>query len=121
MAARSSAGCSIPGHSTRLSDAMRARVVTAVFPAVVAAFVCAVVAIAGVAWAPAAALAQEGPGGLVNPQRDCQTILQCNFRRGGVYRGCISAYSCRRCRFVPARCSVGRQSRNCRQVRCTWG
>lgn len=71
--------------------------------------------------APAPAVAQEGPGGLLNPQRDCQTILQCNFKRGGLYRGCISAYSCRYCRFVPARCSVGERRRNCRQVRCTWG
>ncbi len=67
------------------------------------------------------AFAQEGPGGLVNPQRDCQTILACNFRRGGSYRGCISAYSCRTCRLVPARCSVGDRRRNCRKMTCSWG
>ena len=36
--------------------------------------------------------AQEGPGGLINPQRDCQTIRTCNFRKGGSYRGCLSSY-----------------------------
>lgn len=65
--------------------------------------------------------AQAGPGGLVNPQRDCQTVLACNFRRGGSYRGCISAYSCRTCRLVPARCSVGDRRRNCRKMTCSWG
>lgn len=67
------------------------------------------------------ALAQSGPGGLVNPQRDCQTVLQCRFERGGVYRGCISAYSCRRCRFVRARCSSDARRPTCRRLRCTWG
>lgn len=69
----------------------------------------------------APASAQEGPGGLINPQRDCQTILTCNFRRNGSYRGCLSSYSCRACRFVPARCSVGSRRRTCHQVRCGWG
>jgi hypothetical protein len=50
--------------------------------------------------------AQEGPGGAINPQRDCQTILTCNFRKGGSWRGCVSSYSCRKCRFVPAPCSI---------------
>jgi len=65
--------------------------------------------------------AQEGPGGLINPQRDCQTVVTCNFRRGGSYRGCLSSYTCRTCRFVPSRCSVGDRRRTCRQLRCSWG
>jgi hypothetical protein len=67
------------------------------------------------------ALAQEGPGGLINPQRDCQTIRTCNFGRGGSFRGCVSSYSCRVCRFVPTSCrGVGRR-KTCRKLRCTWG
>lgn len=66
-------------------------------------------------------LAQEGPGGLINPGRDCQTIRTCNFGRGGSYRGCLSSYSCRVCRFVPASCEgMGRRKR-CRKLRCSWG
>jgi hypothetical protein len=64
------------------------------------------------------ALAQ--PVGL-DPGRDCQTIRTCNFGRGGVYRGCLSSYSCRRCRFVPANCTVDGQRRVCQQMKCTWG
>jgi hypothetical protein len=65
--------------------------------------------------------AQEGPGGLLNPQRDCQTIRTCNFRRGGSYRGCLSSYSCRECRFVRASCrGLGRRG-VCRRLVCTWG
>lgn len=80
------------------------------------------VAVALVAMLGAAgAAAQQGPGGLVNPQRDCQTILTCNFKRGGSYRGCLSSYSCRLCRMVPARCSVGNRRAVCQQVRCNWG
>jgi hypothetical protein len=73
--------------------------------------------------APLPATAQEGPGGLLNPQRDCQTIVTCRFARGGSYRGCLSSYSCRVCRFVAARCQIGGAGRGqqCHQVRCTWG
>jgi hypothetical protein len=68
-----------------------------------------------------AAWAQEGPGGLINPQRDCQTIRTCNYREGGSYRGCLSSYSCRTCRFVPASCKgLGRRG-TCRKLVCTWG
>ena len=68
-----------------------------------------------------AASAQEGPGGLINPQRDCQTIRTCNYRRGGSYRGCLSSYSCRECRFVRASCrGLGRRG-VCRRLVCTWG
>lgn len=68
--------------------------------------------------------AQAGPGGAINPQRDCQTVVQCRFTRGDVYRGCISAYTCRRCRMVTARCTTNdgrRRRRTCRRMRCTWG
>jgi hypothetical protein len=75
------------------------------------------------ALAPSDASAQEGPGGLLNPQRDCQTIVACRFSRGGSYRGCISSYSCRVCRFVAARCEIGGgdQRQRCHRIRCTWG
>ncbi len=68
-----------------------------------------------------AASAQEGPGGAINPGRDCQTVVQCRFTKGGSYRGCISAYSCRACRLVAARCSIGVAGRKCREFRCSWG
>lgn len=64
--------------------------------------------------------AQVGPGGGINPGRDCQTVLQCRFRKGGVYRGCISSYSCRQCRFVTARdCGTGK-ARTCQRLVCSW-
>ena len=66
------------------------------------------------------AVAQEGPGGLINPGRDCQTVTTCRFAKGGSYRGCVSSYSCRVCRFVSSRCQVGNKSRNCRKLRCSW-
>jgi hypothetical protein len=64
------------------------------------------------------ALAQ--PAGL-NPGRDCQTLRTCNFARNGTYRGCLSSYSCRVCRFVRASCYVDRTKRVCQQIRCSWG
>lgn len=67
------------------------------------------------------ALAQAGPGGAINPNRDCQTVLTCNFRKNGQVRGCLSSYSCRQCRFVASRCSVGRQRGTCRRLVCDWG
>ena len=55
-------------------------------------------------------------------QKDCQTVVACNFRRGGSYRGCISAYSCRTCRFVKTRCRIVEGRRVCEhQSRCPWG
>jgi hypothetical protein len=65
--------------------------------------------------------AQMGPGGMINPGRDCQTVRQCRFTPGGLYRGCISAYSCRVCRFVESRCQVIGRERTCRSLRCDWG
>lgn len=69
-----------------------------------------------------AAVAQEGPGGAINPNKDCRTILRCNFAREGRYRGCVSAYRCRTCRFVKANCSIGpgNTGRTCRELRCSW-
>jgi hypothetical protein len=76
---------------------------------------------AGVLMAPGG-LAQEGPGGSINPRRDCQTITTCQFSKGGSYRGCLSSYSCRVCRFVRANCTIGgTRSKTCSEVRCTWG
>ena len=66
--------------------------------------------------------AQEGPGGSIIPQRDCQTILTCRYAKGGSYRGCVSSYSCRVCSFVPAKCSIGRsRGKVCSRLQCTWG
>jgi hypothetical protein len=53
-------------------------------------------------------------------QRDCQTIRTCNFRKGGSYRGCLSSYSCRVCRFVPVSCQ-GLGGGKCQKLVCTWG
>lgn len=81
----------------------------------------AILLAAAVAGFAQGASAQEGPGGLINPNKDCQTILHCQFKRGGRYRGCISSYSCRQCRFVKANCTIGNQRGTCRKLRCTWG
>lgn len=67
------------------------------------------------------ALAQEGPGGVINPGRDCQTLTTCQFGKGGSYRGCLSSYSCRVCRFVPAKCHIVGKKGGCRELRCGWG
>jgi hypothetical protein len=57
----------------------------------------------------------------VDPNRDCQTLLTCRFTRGGIYRGCLSSYSCRVCSLVAAPCRLDPGSRVCQQMRCTWG
>ena len=67
--------------------------------------------------APWPAAAQNG----INPNRDCQTLLTCRFTKGGIYRGCLSSYSCRVCRLVAAPCSIGPGSRVCQRMQCTWG
>jgi hypothetical protein len=56
-----------------------------------------------------------------NPNRDCQTIRTCRYTSGGYYRGCLSSYSCRVCRFVPASCRMDADKRVCQELRCTWG
>jgi hypothetical protein len=67
------------------------------------------------------AFAQAGPNGAINPNRDCQTIRTCQFKRGGEFRGCISTYSCRRCRFVRSDCTITGERRTCRRLTCSWG
>lgn len=66
-------------------------------------------------------LAQEGPGGAINPGRDCQTIVTCRFTKGGSYRGCLSSYSCRVCRFEASTCVIGGTRKRCHKSVCTWG
>jgi hypothetical protein len=60
------------------------------------------------------------PAGL-NLNRDCQTIRTCSYARGGIYRGCLSSYSCRVCRFMAAPCRMDAGRRVCQALRCTWG
>ena len=60
------------------------------------------------------------PSGL-HPERDCQVVRTWNFGRGGSTRGCLSAYTCRVCRFVSARCTVDGPRRVCQRMVCTWG
>jgi hypothetical protein len=64
--------------------------------------------------------ARSQPAGL-NAGRECQTIRTCNFARRGGYRGCLSTYSCRVCRFVRAACYIDGGRRICQQMRCTGG
>ena len=54
-------------------------------------------------------------------QRDCQTITTCNFAKGGSYRGCLSSYSCRECKFVRSSCQIGGKTGTCQKLRCGWG
>ncbi len=68
--------------------------------------------------AASAAEAQVAPGA---SQRDCQTIRTCNYSRGGLYRGCLSSYTCRVCRFVRSACTIDGSRRNCQALKCTWG
>ena len=65
--------------------------------------------------------AQAVRSGPIDPKRHCQTVRECRFTRGGVFRGCISAYSCRTCEFVPARCTISGRERTCQRLRCHWG
>lgn len=63
-------------------------------------------------------LAQVNGGS--DPQRDCQTLRTCNFTKGGSFRGCISTYSCKVCRFEPGKCSVGATAGACFRQVCAW-
>jgi hypothetical protein len=83
-----------------------------------AVFVLAAASLASMA--SIAAFAQNIPGP-ANAQRDCQTLRTCQFSKGGSFRGCLSSYSCRSCRFVPAKCSVGGTSGACQRQVCDWG
>jgi hypothetical protein len=67
-----------------------------------------------------AAEAMAQPAAL-DPNRDCQTIRTCSFSRGGVYRGCLSSYSCRVCRFIRSSCRMDVGRRVCQELRCSWG
>jgi hypothetical protein len=78
-----------------------------------------IAALLAVGSASLAATAVAQPRGLSD--RDCQVIRTCNFARTGAYRGCLSSYSCRRCKFVPSRCTVDGSQRVCQRLRCTWG
>jgi hypothetical protein len=73
------------------------------------------VTLAGMAAAPASA---QSAG--FNQGRDCQTVRTCNFSRHGRYRGCLSSYTCRTCRLVTARCTVG-SAQKCQRFVCGWG
>lgn len=66
------------------------------------------------------AAAQSAPGTAFAAQRDCQTVRTCQYKRGGSYRGCVSSYSCRRCRFVPAACTIAGARGTCSRIRCEW-
>ena len=80
----------------------------------------AVVAGASLAIEPAGA--QVGPGGAINVGRDCQTLRNCRFTTGGVFRGCVSSFSCRTCKMVATRCELpASNSGACQKLRCTWG
>jgi len=68
----------------------------------------------------AQAPARAQPAGL-NVGRDCQVVRTCNFGRGGTYRGCLSSFTCRICRFVSSPCFVDGARRVCQRMRCTWG
>lgn len=67
--------------------------------------------------------AQEATG--TDPRnRHCQTLLTCNYTRGGVYRGCLSSYTCRTCRPQPVRCSasdIASGRTRCTELVCSWG
>jgi len=54
-------------------------------------------------------------------QKDCQTVRTCRFDRQGPYRGCLSSYTCRVCKFVPATCRTEAGVRRCQEMRCSWG
>jgi len=82
--------------------------------------ICLLALMAGGASFVAAPDAEAQPAGL-NVGRDCQVVRTCNFGRSGTYRGCLSAFTCRVCRFVPARCFVEGTQRVCQRLRCTWG
>jgi len=56
--------------------------------------------------------------------KHCQTLLTCNYARGGAYRGCLSSYTCRVCRPQPVRCSASDLAtgrRQCTELVCSWG
>jgi hypothetical protein len=70
----------------------------------------------------ASASAQNFEPGNLNGGRDCQVVRTCNFARTGAVRGCLSSYTCRTCKLVASRCSIGSAPSNtCQRLSCTWG
>ncbi len=68
------------------------------------------------------ASAQNFEPGALNGGRDCQVVRTCNFARTGAVRGCLSSYTCRSCRLVPSRCTIGSAPSNiCQRMSCSWG
>jgi hypothetical protein len=56
--------------------------------------------------------------------RSCQTILTCNYSKGGYFRGCLSSYSCRVCSLQPVRCTASDLASGrtrCTEFVCRWG
>jgi hypothetical protein len=90
------------------------------------------VAVFTVVWSLGLPVVSDGVGGMgvhearaqtttfSDAQRRCHTIITCRFKKGGAYRGCLSSYSCRRCRLVRANCKIGRNRGGCRRLRCEW-
>lgn len=53
--------------------------------------------------------------------KHCHTFRTCNFGKRGNYRGCLSTYACKVCRFVPANCTVDGQRKVCQRLKCGFG
>ncbi len=88
----------------------------------IVAIACAPLLLSFVIGASSPASAQQSVG--VDPGRDCQTILTCNYSRRGSYRGCLSSYTCRICRPQRVRCTpsdLASGRRQCTELVCTWG
>lgn len=85
-----------------------------------AAAIAAAVSAAMVTVAAGPALSQVAEGAFPSGKR-CQVVRTCNFSRGGSYRGCLSSYSCRQCRFVMENCRIGGATGRCRKLKCSWG
>ena len=83
-------------------------------------FVLATLLLGATALSAQTALAPDGPG-VTNQGRDCQTVRTCNFSRDAEVRGCLSSYTCRRCRFVQAKCSIGAGQGPCQKLQCSYG
>lgn len=69
----------------------------------------------------ASAFAASANAQAINPNKDCQTIVNCRFVKGGSFRGCVSSFSCRQCRFVATRCKIAGRNGTCRKLKCGWG
>jgi hypothetical protein len=70
---------------------------------------------------PSQVISVQAAPGVNNPQRNCQTLRNCQFSKGGSFRGCVSSYSCRVCRYVVSKCSVGATTGKCERQVCEWG